>query len=83
MAKKNEEIKSPLGNSKRSVERQMKRASRQSQNIVYDARRTSMPDDMVENRIRYEMMNGSSSAKRVILIKKTLEVLGEVEFPWM
>ena len=64
------EMKSPIGNSKATIENQFRRASRQSKNIVIDTRRTTLEYDRIEKMLLLEM-NKRPIIKRVILIKKS------------
>jgi hypothetical protein len=68
------EIKSPQGNSKSTVRRQIGRALKQSKFIVFDGRRTSLADEILMNRIRAELKK-RRSIKRVLFIAKSSEVL--------
>ncbi|MDR1291804.1 MAG: hypothetical protein LBJ91_00190 [Clostridiales Family XIII bacterium] len=68
------EIKSPQGKSKYTVRRQLGRASKQSKYIVFDGRRTSLPDNVLVSRIRDEWKE-RRSIKRIIFINKSAEVL--------
>jgi len=64
------EMKSPIGNSKATIENQFRRASRQSKHIVIDTRRTTLEYDRIEKMLLLEM-NKRAIIKRVILIKKS------------
>jgi hypothetical protein len=68
------EIKSPIGNSKLTVSRQFKIASKQSKFIVFDSRRTKLSDDFIEKQIRFEITK-RTTIKKVIFIKKSAEIL--------
>jgi hypothetical protein len=62
------ELKSPVSDSKRRcVSGQFDRASDQSKNIVFDARRTKLEDEFLLKRIDYELSK-RKSVKRVIFI---------------
>lgn len=63
------EIKSPLGSTKKTVERQLQRAGKQSKNIIFDSRRTKLDDTYIEKEVRRQL-NLSKSIKIVIFIKK-------------
>jgi len=64
------EIKSPIGNSKATIENQFRRASKQSKYIVIDTRRTTLDCDRIEKMLLLEL-NKRPIIKRVILIKKS------------
>jgi hypothetical protein len=64
------EMKSPIGKSRTTIGNQFKAASKQrAQNIVFDARRTALRDDVIRAGIRLEK-NRRKSIKRIILITK-------------
>ncbi len=64
------EAKSPLGNGKKTVEKQLQRAGKQSKNIIIDSRGTKLDDEYLEKELRkkYALVR---SIKKLILIKKT------------
>jgi hypothetical protein len=68
------EIKSLTGKSKKNVGSQFKRASTQSKRIVFDGRRTSISDAVIEKTIRFELAKRPST-KRLIFITKSAEVI--------
>ena len=68
------EMKSPIGASRNTIEKQLRRASKQSKNIIIDTRRTSLEDCEIEKSIIRETKK-HSAIKRVILIKKSKIVL--------
>jgi hypothetical protein len=68
------EIKSPVGKSRRNIERQIKRALKQSRNIIIDGRRSSVADSIFESKLHYEVQN-SHSIRRLIFISKEKEIL--------
>jgi len=68
------EIKSPIGNSKSTIGNQFRTASKQSRNIIIDARRTPLDSAVVIKSIRLEMKK-RKTIKRVILIDKSKKVL--------
>ena len=71
------EIKSPTGNSKYTIQKQFRRASKQAKNIIIDTRRTKLKDDNIEKAIIIELKK-RSNIKKVILINKKEKVL---DFP--
>jgi len=68
------EIKSPTGNTKRTIETQFSRASRQAKNIILDTRRTKLKYDNIVNQVFVEIQN-RPKIKRVILIDKSKKVV--------
>jgi hypothetical protein len=68
------EIKSPQGNAKSTVHHQLVRAAKQSKYIVFDGRRTSLSDEILQSRIRAEMKE-IRSIRRILFITKSSEVL--------
>ncbi|MDR0652621.1 MAG: hypothetical protein LBG12_04870 [Synergistaceae bacterium] len=63
------EIKSPTGNSKNTIDRQLKRAVKQSKNLVFDGRRTALSDSDIEKIVALEMTK-RGSIRKVIFITK-------------
>jgi hypothetical protein len=68
------EMKSPKGTSNQNVVRQLKRATKQSRNIIFDARRTSVDDEILLSKIRRELQF-RHSIRRFIFITKKHEIL--------
>jgi hypothetical protein len=68
------EMKSPEGKSKHNVERQIKRALKQSQNIIFDGQRTATSDDILINRLNY-VATQRSAIRKLIYITKDQKVL--------
>lgn len=60
------EIKCPTGNGKKTVEKQLQRASGQSKNIIFDSRRTRLDDIYIKKELR-EKFQLVTSIKRFIL----------------
>jgi hypothetical protein len=67
------EIKSPLGRGKHVIEDQIKRASKQSLNIIIDARRCKLHIARVRNHLKYNV-SLRPHLKQVLLINKKGEV---------
>lgn len=63
------EMKSPTGHGKKTVEKQLQRAGRQSKNIIFDGRRTSLDDATLEKELQKKFAL-VRSIKRVIFVKK-------------
>ncbi len=67
------EIKSPTGKSKHTIETQLKRASKQANNVIIDARRCRLHIAKIRNQLRH---HGAikKHIKRILLITKTEKV---------
>ena len=63
------EIKSPTGSGKYTVQTQLKRAAKQSKNIIIDSSRTKLPDDFLVKELQkyYSLVK---SIKRLTLVTK-------------
>jgi hypothetical protein len=68
------EIKSPIGKSTKTIGKKLKQASSQSKYIIFDSRRSPIADDIIENKIKYELTE-HRSLKRVIMVKKDKKVI--------
>lgn len=68
------EMKSPVGHSKRTIERILKSAIRQSNNIVLDLRRIKLPTDACNYSVRREFQH-NKSLKNLVVITKESELL--------
>lgn len=68
------EVKSPVGDGKRTVQNNLRSAEEQSPNIVMDLRRCKMHIRKAESRIRYELAR-AHKIKRLIIISKTGKVI--------
>jgi len=71
------ELKCPIGASKRTIEHQFRRASRQANNIIIDTRRTKLDFDEVEKKVRFEIKVRPSmkNIRKIILIDKFEKVV--------
>jgi len=68
------EIKCPKGASKSTIGNQFQFASKQSKNIILDARNTKLDYEYIEKRIQIEIKK-RSAIKKVILIDKFNNVI--------
>jgi len=68
------EMKSPTGKSKYNIQDQFRRASKKAKNIVIDARRTKLRDELIEKAIVFELKK-RPYLNKVILINKNEKVL--------
>ena len=72
------ELKSPIGNGKKTIENNMRTARKQSENLILDFGRMKLHQTKAISNINYYLKNGSGQFKRVIVItkdKKILEIL--------
>lgn len=67
------ELKSPEGKSRRNLEHIMKRAAKQSSNIVISLRRTKLDDAEAIKQLR-GLFGDLASLKRLLVVKKTGEI---------
>jgi len=68
------EIKSPTGSGKKTVEKQLQRAGKQSKNIILDGRRSKLEDDAFKKEL-HKKFALVRSIKRIIFIKKDDELI--------
>lgn len=66
------EIKSPQGKSRRTVEKLFRHASQQSKYIIFDLRRSNLPEDICINQL--ERSFSHKRVKRLLIIKKNGEL---------
>ncbi|MDR1361041.1 MAG: hypothetical protein LBJ18_01890 [Rickettsiales bacterium] len=69
------EIKSPCGKSKQTIEKLYKKASAQSENIIFDLRHTRIDEYIVILKIKREFSMRKNKVRRLIIITKSLNVL--------
>ena len=67
------EIKSPLGNSKRTIEANFRHAVKQSHYIIFDLRRIKVPEKQCMTQLEKEF-KGRPYVKRLLVIKKNGEL---------
>jgi len=68
------EIKCPIGKSKSTIRNQFRRASKQSKNIIIDARRTKLVYEYVEKEVLLQIRE-RPYIKKVVIIDKSEKVL--------
>ena len=68
------EIKTPIGDSKYTIQKQFRRASQQARCIIIDSRRTKLRYKSIENSALFEWKK-RPAIKRVILIDKSEKVV--------
>jgi len=70
------EIKSPCGNSKRTIENNFRRALKQSENIIFDLRRIKLDEQLAISKIKRELSSQhSGKIRRIIIITKKYKIL--------
>lgn len=69
------ELKSPLGNGKRTISNNLREASRQSKNIILDLTRCKMNNVNALSRINGFLKSGDSHIKKLLVIDKSKKVL--------
>ena len=68
------EAKSPKGKSRYTLEHAFQAATKQSENIIFDLRRTSIPDNKCKTTLS-KLMKTSKRAKRLGIITKKRELV--------
>jgi hypothetical protein len=68
------EIKSPRGNSKKTIENNLRTARKQSHNLVVDLRRVKLHQQQVTSRMGF-FLSGPHRFKKVLVITKTEKVI--------
>lgn len=63
------ELKSPVGNGKRNIQRTLQDALTQSTNIIFDARRSKLHQNKIRNELQYQFTK-TKKIKRLLLITK-------------
>lgn len=69
------EIKNIRGNSKNTIEDNLKKAARQSRNVVISLLRSKMVPAQAAARIRYNLDRSHGNIRRVILITKSGKII--------
>ncbi|MDR2192451.1 MAG: hypothetical protein LBO62_06205 [Endomicrobium sp.] len=68
------EIKCPIGHGRRTLDRLLKNAMRQSKNIIFDLRRTSISDAQCLSKLKKEFKR-RTNIKRFLVITKRQEMV--------
>ncbi len=71
------EMKSPSGNSKRTIETNIRQAAKQSHYIIIDLRRIQVPEKTCISQLE-KLFNSRSDIRRLLIIRKNQELL---EYP--
>lgn len=69
------ELKSPLGNGKRTMANNLREASGQSKNIILDLTRCKMNNHKALSRIRSFLKSGDAHIKKLLVIDKSGKIL--------
>lgn len=69
------EIKSPKTDKLSAIERNLKRASKQSDNIIIDSQRMKKLHDSTIQRVLKEKLNSQKTIKRIIFINRKRQVI--------
>ena len=69
------ELKSPLGNGKRTIANNLRDAAGQSKLIILDLSRCKMNNDKAMSRIRGFMQSGDAHIKKLLVIDKSGQVI--------
>jgi hypothetical protein len=69
------EIKSPLGNGKKTIDNNLRNARRQSTNIILDFSRMKLHQTKALARINHYLRSGPHNIKKLIVIVKTQKIL--------
>lgn len=64
------EMKCPCGNSKMAIEKHFRKAAKQSENIIFDLRRTELCEKIAVSKVKREFSMRHGKAKRVMIIIK-------------
>ena len=68
------EIKCPLGESKRTLENNLRKAILQSQNIIFDLRHTRLPDTQSVSQLK-SRFDRTSQIRKLYIIKKSGDLI--------
>ncbi|MDR0979671.1 MAG: hypothetical protein LBM12_00730 [Candidatus Nomurabacteria bacterium] len=69
------EIKNIRGNSKNTIQTNLRRADNQSENVVICLSETEMRSEQAESRIRFHLKSSHVRIKRIILITKSEKII--------
>ena len=69
------ELKSPQGDGVKTIENILKKAAKQSKNIVLDFSRTKMNGNQALSRTKYYLRNNKHGIKKLIVITKNHKVI--------
>ena len=69
------EIKSPMGDGKKTIDNNLRAAHKQSRNVVLDLRRAKLHQNKAVARINYYLSVGPHKIKHLKIITKTLKII--------
>ena len=69
------EIKSPVGNGKKTIENNLRNARKQSKNLIVDFSRMKLHQTKAIANIRFYLKNAPSQFNKVIVITKTKKII--------
>lgn len=69
------ELKSPIGNGKRTVANNLRRAASQSKNVILDFSRCKLNNESALSKVRGFLKSGDSTLDRLLIIDKRGRVL--------
>ncbi len=69
------EIKSPMGNGKKTIDNNLRAAHKQSRNVVLDLRRAKLHQNKAIARINYYLSAGPHKIKHLKIITKTQKII--------
>jgi hypothetical protein len=64
------EMKSPMSNGSRTIEHAVRSASKQSENIIIDLRRSKMDDERAMAQIKFHASKRTNIRRLIVIIKK-------------
>lgn len=68
------EIKSPISDGKRSIENALRSALKQSENIIFDLRRSKISTEKILSKVNYEI-NKTNKIKHFLVITKSKQLI--------
>ena len=69
------ELKSPIGNGPNTIEKILKKATKQSKNIVLDFSRIKMDEKRAIDRLKFYLCNNKHSIRRLLVITKRHKIV--------
>lgn len=69
------ELKSPQGNGVKTIENILKKATKQSKNVILDLSRIKMNNNQALSRTKYYLHNNNHGIKRLIIITKNHKII--------
>ena len=69
------ELKSPIGDGKRTISNNLRAASHQSDKVILDLSRCKLPTNQAIARINEYMRNNNSKIKKLLIVRKDKKVI--------